>query len=146
MRTKQYGFTLIELMIVVAIVGILAAIALPAYQRYVARAQTAEGVVLLEGAKTAVDEYVSQTGDFPNSLADLEVLGVITSGKFVSTVEGSRSGFAAGDLLAQFHSTNVSKPIQGREMRFTRESTGRWSCGAGPTAPIADIYLPQACR
>lgn len=146
MRTKQYGFTLIELMIVVAIVGILAAIALPAYQRYVARAQAAEGIVLLEGAKTAVDEYVSQTGDFPNSLADLEVLGVITSGKFVSTVEGSRSGFGGGDLLAQFRSSNVSKPIQGREMRFTRESTGRWSCGAGPTAPIADIYLPQACR
>ncbi len=65
MNYVQQGFTLIELMIVVAIIGILAAIAIPAYQDYTIRAQVSEGLVLAAGAKTAVSEYYMERGDWP---------------------------------------------------------------------------------
>lgn len=146
MKASSRGFTLIELMIVVAIVGILAAIALPAYQRYIARAQATEGIVLLEGARTAVDEYVTQTGDFPGSLADLEVLGVTTSGKFVASLSGTAISPGAGELLAVFRTSNIASPLRGGELRFTRSSSGRWTCATGPSVVIDASYLPQACR
>jgi len=87
---KQQGFTLIELMIVVAIIGILAAIAIPAYQDYTIRAQVSEGLNLSGAAKAAVTEYFQDQGTFPNSnnLAGLEA-AVNISGKYVSDVEVS---------------------------------------------------------
>ena len=69
MKRLQQGFTLIELMIVVAIVGILAAIALPAYQDYVIRSKMSEGVAALAACKTSISEYVSTKGTWPASLA-----------------------------------------------------------------------------
>jgi type IV pilus assembly protein PilA len=85
---KHKGFTLIELMIVVAIIGILAAIAIPQYQNYVARAQVAEGLVLASGGKIAIAEYFNTNGDFPadNATAGLSDAEDI-SGKYVFSVE-----------------------------------------------------------
>jgi type IV pilus assembly protein PilA len=87
MKRVQQGFTLIELMIVVAIIGILAAIAIPAYQDYTIRAQVSEGLNLSGGAKAAVTEYYQDQGTFPTSNAEagLEAAANIT-GKYVATV------------------------------------------------------------
>ncbi|EMT3235071.1 pilin [Neisseria gonorrhoeae] len=88
MNTLQKGFTLIELMIVIAIVGILAAVALPAYQDYTARAQVSEAILLAEGQKSAVTEYYLNNGKWP---ADNSAAGVAASskiiGKYVKQVE-----------------------------------------------------------
>ena len=85
---KQQGFTLIELMIVVAIIGILAAIAIPAYQDYTIRAQVSEGLNLAGGAKAAVSEYTMDTGNFPvdNTEAGISAAATDINGKYTTSV------------------------------------------------------------
>ncbi|HGO6968306.1 TPA: pilin, partial [Neisseria meningitidis] len=105
MNTLQKGFTLIELMIVIAIVGILAAVALPAYQDYTARAQVSEAILLAEGQKSAVTEYYLNHGIWP---ANNNSAGVATSpsdikGKYVQSVI-----VANGVVTAEMKSTGVN--------------------------------------
>ena len=104
MKSMQKGFTLIELMIVVAIIAILAAIAIPAYQDYLIRAQVSEGAVLTDGAKTAMSEYYSNTGDFPTAGGTANAtVGLATNvsiaGKYVSQVD---VGTLKGTIQAKF--------------------------------------------
>ncbi|HEZ9163327.1 TPA: pilin, partial [Neisseria gonorrhoeae] len=89
MNTLQKGFTLIELMIVIAIVGILAAVALPAYQDYTARAQVSEAILLAEGQKSAVTEYYLNNGKWPenNGAAGVASTPTDIKGKYVQKVE-----------------------------------------------------------
>ncbi|HFC3961633.1 TPA: pilin, partial [Neisseria gonorrhoeae] len=108
MNTLQKGFTLIELMIVIAIVGILAAVALPAYQDYTARAQVSEAILLAEGQKSAVTEYYLNHGEWPK---DNGSAGVASSdkikGKYVQKVE-----VAKGVVTATMKSDGVNKEIK----------------------------------
>ncbi|HGS8464446.1 TPA: pilin, partial [Neisseria gonorrhoeae] len=87
MNTLQKGFTLIELMIVIAIVGILAAVALPAYQDYTARAQVSEAILLAEGQKSAVTGYCPNHGEWPKDNTSAGVASASDiKGKYVKSV------------------------------------------------------------
>ncbi|HFA4221986.1 TPA: pilin [Neisseria gonorrhoeae] len=128
MNTLQKGFTLIELMIVIAIVGILAAVALPAYQDYTARAQVSEAILLAEGQKSAVTEYYLNNGKWP---ADNGAAGVASSGeikgKYVESVTVTN-----GVVTATMASSNVNKEIQGKKLSlWAKRENGsvKWFCG-----------------
>ncbi|HGK0232401.1 TPA: pilin, partial [Neisseria gonorrhoeae] len=113
MNTLQKGFTLIELMIVIAIVGILAAVALPAYQDYTARAQVSEAILLAEGQKSAVTEYYLNHGEWPENNTSAGVASSPTDikGKYVKSVT-----VAKGVVTAQMASTGVNKEIQDKRL------------------------------
>ncbi|HGP7218321.1 TPA: pilin, partial [Neisseria gonorrhoeae] len=112
MNTLQKGFTLIELMIVIAIVGILAAVALPAYQDYTARAQVSEAILLAEGQKSAVTEYYLNHGKWPENNGAAGVASASTiKGKYVQKVEVTN-----GVVTAQMASTGVNKEIKGKKL------------------------------
>ncbi|HGO8103014.1 TPA: pilin [Neisseria meningitidis] len=128
MNTLQKGFTLIELMIVIAIVGILAAVALPAYQDYTARAQVSEAILLAEGQKSAVTEYYLNHGEWPGGNTSA---GVATStdikGKYVQSVEVKN-----GVVTAEMKSTGVNKEIQGKKLSLwakRQDGSVKWFCG-----------------
>ncbi|MBW3886163.1 prepilin-type N-terminal cleavage/methylation domain-containing protein [Neisseria meningitidis] len=128
MNTLQKGFTLIELMIVIAIVGILAAVALPAYQDYTARAQVSEAILLAEGQKSAVTEYYLNHGIWPG---DNSSAGVASSadikGKYVKEVEVKN-----GVITATMLSTGVNKEIQGKKLSLwakRQDGSVKWFCG-----------------
>ncbi|EMT2620796.1 pilin, partial [Neisseria gonorrhoeae] len=113
MNTLQKGFTLIELMIVIAIVGILAAVALPAYQDYTARAQVSEAILLAEGQKSAVTEYYLNHGKWPenNTSAGVASSASDIKGKYVQKVEVNN-----GVVTAQMNPSGVNKEIQGKRL------------------------------
>ncbi|EMT3248940.1 pilin, partial [Neisseria gonorrhoeae] len=103
MNTLQKGFTLIELMIVIAIVGILAAVALPAYQDYTARAQVSEAILLAEGQKSAVTEYYLNNGEWPKDNTSAGVASPADiKGKYVESVT-----VANGVVTAQMKPSGV---------------------------------------
>ncbi|HID7643217.1 TPA: pilin [Neisseria meningitidis] len=159
MNTLQKGFTLIELMIVIAIVGILAAVALPAYQDYTARAQVSEAILLAEGQKSAVTEYYLNHGEWPanNSSAGVATSASDIKGKYVQSVE-----VAKGVITATMLSTGVNKEIQGKKLSlWAKRQNGsvKWFCGQPVTRAnnaddvtadgndkIDTKHLPSTCR
>ena len=137
---KQQGFTLIELMIVVAIIGILAAIAIPAYQDYTIRAQVSEGLNLTGACKAAVTEFYQDQGTFPadNAEAGLEAAANI-SGKYTVSVS------ATANVCAATYGNEANNNIQGSILSMTATDNAgsvSWDC----TANFDNKWLPAACR
>jgi type IV pilus assembly protein PilA len=164
MKKIQQGFTLIELMIVVAIIGILAAIAIPAYQDYTIRAQVTEGLNLASDLKAGVGEFFANEGAWPVDQTDLGI-DEIKSGKYVSDVSVSNGtivitfGGAANDNLISSGDTLSIRPM------VSANGDVVWLCGYNtgadanpaledPTSGASDAdstdvlekYLPQSCR
>ncbi|KZE34866.1 pilin [Crenobacter luteus] len=142
MKREQHGFTLIELMIVVAIIGILAAIAIPAYQDYTKRAHVSEGLQLAAGAKTAVTEYYAANGGMPdtNDKAGLASATAIKGNAVKSvTVE------SGGAIVVEYDATKVAS---GAKMKLQPTASGgsiAWKCQADGTA-LKPEWLPSNCR
>lgn len=140
-RRQRAGFSLIELMIVIAIIAILAAIAIPAYQNYVIRAQVTEGLSLASGAKAAVWDYVSNTGEYPsnNDVAGLADAGAI-AGNYVSSVNVS-----GGKVTVSFDQPATNTAIRNQTLTlspYTHGGSIEWTCASA----MPGRYLPSACR
>ncbi|MHA6203720.1 pilin [Dyella soli] len=147
---RQAGFTLIELMIVVAIIAILAALAIPAYQDYLIRTQVMEGFSLAEGPKVAVTEYYDNAGQFPTTQAQAGLQNANTYvGKYVSRVDAvSRPG----NILVHFDSSGgqeANAAIGGLQLGFSAVTTNgsiHWVCTNRNINGIPLKYLPTSCR
>ena len=139
MRKVQQGFTLIELMIVVAIIGILAAIAIPAYQDYIARAQVSEAFTLIDGGKTVVSEACDQTGSCTASAP----AGTAAVGKYVSVAAPTVDGVIVATFGA---AAPTSTPLRGATITMTpvlAAGAGAtvWGCATSLNAK----YTPKSC-
>jgi type IV pilus assembly protein PilA len=145
MKSIQKGFTLIELMIVVAIIAILAAIAIPAYQDYVIRSQVSEGMTLADGAKTAVAEFYSNYGRMPasNESAGLASAASI-NGQYVSSLTIGTDGL----ITAAYAGPKANDKLSAAELilsPITNVGSTEWHCKPGGTG-MKSNYLPSACR
>ncbi len=142
MKIVQQGFTLIELMIVVAIIGIIAMLAMPLYQNYLIRAQIAEGLNISGPVKTAIAEFHEQGGAFPANNADAALNAPTSySGKYVDSISVN------GPIISILYGNDANAQINGSTVTITAiASPGAlsWDCASGGVIP--DIFLPSACR
>jgi type IV pilus assembly protein PilA len=140
MNPKQTGFTLIELMIVVAIIGILAAIALPSYQNYIAKSQLMAGVSEISGAKTAYDVAISDGQ--PAGFYTNENMGLSASTPRCSTITLHAPG-ADGAAAAAIECTVIGAVlVDGQTITLARTAGGRWSCSTSAPNHIAPTSCP----
>jgi type IV pilus assembly protein PilA len=147
-NTQQGGFTLIELMIVVAIIGVLASIAVPQYQNYVGRAQVSEAITLASSAKTSVSIYYITKGSFPKSLASAG-LSDTTKGTYVTSMTISGDGVIAVKMRGN---SPVVEDLQDTALKFVpavSTDTGNtitWNCETTTGDEMPSKFLPASCR
>jgi prepilin-type N-terminal cleavage/methylation domain len=138
MKKVQQGFTLIELMIVVAIIGILAAIAIPAYQDYTAKAQAAEAYTLLDGLKTPIVDNMTQ--DATASGCTAAAVGAITAGKYVASIAATGTCL----MTATFKGSGVNSQLTSKTVELSYDpSSGKFDCTGGT---LPNNIKPKACQ
>lgn len=136
------GFTLIELMIVVAVIGILSAVAIPAYRDYHARAQVSEAIVLTGAVRGPLAEFYHNMGRWPTEASSVVETA---TGKYVDKVELVGAVGAAGtiEVVATMRTTGVAPEISGRTLVMTSSDGETWACYTGS---IPELFRPQACK
>jgi len=141
MKNGQSGFTLIELMIVVAIIGILAAVAIPAYQDYVARSQVSEGMATAGAVKTSISEFYASQGTFPPQNQYQETVG----GRYTGGVTHDASGIIT---VTMKNAAPVNNAIRGYTFTLTPTVTSgsinNWTCAPSGGGDVK--YLPSGCQ
>ena len=143
---SQTGFTLIELMIVVAIIGIISVAAIGSYKSYIARVQALDAISLMGGAGDAIDELVMQTGSFPVTTTELSSLGIRISGKYLATTAIQSVSDDTGTLVGEFHISGVSRGLAGTTLYFSRQTNGSWECISAGANPAPLKFLPRNCH
>jgi type IV pilus assembly protein PilA len=148
-KQTQKGFTLIELMIVVAIIGILAAIAIPQYGNYIARSQASEAISMMGGARTPIEEYIHTNGDFPAVVTaggSFANLGIKTVGTYTSGIVPADGSDTEDGTLTATIDTDANGRIQGRTIVYSRSQEGDWTCtSVEGTTGVELEYLPATC-
>ncbi|MGR8933844.1 MAG: pilin [Gammaproteobacteria bacterium] len=143
MKNNQTAFTLIELMIAVAIIGILAAIAIPSYQQFVGRAQVGEALSLMASKKHPLVAWYTDEGGWPASLVSLE--GGIT-GRYVSSIAGI-ANLETYTITATMKTYGVTKGVASRTLQLLTLDGGKtWRCQSGGATPVDHLFMPGSCR